>query len=91
MYLLLPFTLQNFKRTFRADAAGQKWPICPEQFFSGTKHYYYFHLPVGPYHCAKFTKNSYGRSKVMRMHHFWAQNGPFAQNNFFSENYITFI
>ena len=83
MYLLLPFILQDFKRTFTADPAGPRWPICPKQIFFGTNHYYFFHLPVGPFHCAKFTKNCYSRSKVMRMHHFWAQNGPFASNNFF--------
>ena len=33
-----------------------KWPICPEQFFFGTNHYYYFHLPIGPFHCVKFKK-----------------------------------
>ena len=33
---------------------GPKWPICHEQFFWGTNHYYYFHLPTGPFHCAKF-------------------------------------
>ena len=36
--------------------SGPKWPICPEQNFFGTNHYYYFHLPTGPFHCAKFTK-----------------------------------
>ena len=35
---------------------GPKWPICPEQNFFGTNHYYYFHLPIGPFHCAKFKK-----------------------------------
>ena len=36
---------------------GTKWPICTEQlFFFGTNHYYYFHLPISPFHCAKFTK-----------------------------------
>ena len=35
---------------------GKKWPICPEQIFFGTNHYYYFHLPIGPFHCAKFKK-----------------------------------
>ena len=35
---------------------GPKWPICHEQFFFGTNHYYYFHLPIGPFHCAKFKK-----------------------------------
>ena len=28
-------------------------------------------------------KNPYSESRVMRMPHFWAQNGPFAPNNFF--------
>ena len=36
--------------------SGPKWPICPEQIFFGTNHYYYFHLPIGPFHCAKFKK-----------------------------------
>ena len=36
--------------------AGPKWPICPEQNFFGTNHYYYFHLLIGPFHCAKFKK-----------------------------------
>ena len=33
-----------------------KWPTCPEQFFLCTNHYYYFHLSIGPFHCAKFKK-----------------------------------
>ena len=37
--------------------SGPKWPICPEQIFFGKNHYYYFHLPIGPFHCAKFKKN----------------------------------
>ena len=28
--------------------SGPKWPICHEQNFFGTNHYYYFHLPTGP-------------------------------------------
>ena len=35
-----------------------------------------------------FKKNSYSRSRVMSMHHFWAQNGPFALNNFFFSKII---
>ena len=35
--------------------SGPEKPICPEQFFFlGTNHCSYFHLPVGPFHCAKF-------------------------------------
>ena len=33
-----------------------KWPICHEQNFFGTNHYYYFHLPISPFHCLKFKK-----------------------------------
>ena len=29
---------------------------CPEQNFFGTNYYYYFHLTIGPFHCAKFKK-----------------------------------
>ena len=36
--------------------SGTKWPICPEQNFFGTNHYCYFHLPIVPFHCAKFEK-----------------------------------
>ena len=35
---------------------GKKWPICHEIFFFGTNHYYYFHLPIGTFHCAKLKK-----------------------------------
>ena len=36
--------------------SGPKWSICHEQIFFGTNNYYYFHLPIGPFHCAKFKK-----------------------------------
>ena len=68
--------------------SGPKWPICHEQNFFGTNHYYYFRLPIGPFHCAKFKKNSYSESRVMKMPHFWAQNGSFAPNNFFSKKLL---
>ena len=98
MYLLAPFILQNFKRILRVDSELSERAIfrhkvahlsCPEQFiFFSTNHYYYFHLPVGPFHCAKFAKNYYSWSKVVRMSHFWVQNGPFAP--LFLENYYHF-
>ena len=34
----------------------KKWPIWPKLIFFGTNHCYYFHLPIGPFHCAKFEK-----------------------------------
>ena len=85
MYLLSPFILQNLKRIFRADPELSGCAIFRHKMthLSWTKifhanQYYYFHLLVGPFHCAKFTKNSYSRSKVVNMHHFWTQNGLFA-------------
>ena len=36
--------------------SGPKWSICLEQFLFGTNHYYYFHLLISPFHCAKFKK-----------------------------------
>ena len=92
MYLFALFhsaKFQKFQTYEDVPCLGPKWPICPEQKFFGTNHYYYFHLLVSPFYCAKFTKNSYSGSKVMRMCHFWAQNPPFAPNNFFVENSIS--
>ena len=51
-----------------------------------TNHYSYFHVTIGPFHCAKFKTDSYSGSRVMRMCHFWSQNVPFAQMKFFSDN-----
>ena len=59
---------------------GPKWSVLPEQNFVGTSHYYYFYIPISPFHCAKFKKSSYSGSRVMRMRHFWVENGPFAPN-----------
>ena len=59
MHLLAP--LQISKKFLEAmqsyedvPFSGLKWPICPEQKFFGINHYYYFHLPIGPFHCTKF-------------------------------------
>ena len=68
--------------------SGPKQPICPEKSFFGTNHCYYFHLPIGPFHCAKFKKHAYSRSRVMRLCHFWVQNGSFTPNKFFWENLL---
>ena len=56
------FILENFKKILGADPelwgcaifgpkmAHLSWTI----FFFCTNHYYYFHLIIGPFHCAKF-------------------------------------
>ena len=62
--------------------SGTQRPICSEKNFFGTNYYYYFHVAIGPLHCAKL-KKILRADPVMRMHHFWAQNGPFSLNNFF--------
>ena len=36
--------------------SGPKWTICHEPNFFVTTHYYYLHLPIGHFHCAKFKK-----------------------------------
>ena len=51
---------------------AQNDPFVLDKIIYGTNHYYYFHLPIGHFHCAKFKKNL----TAMRMCHFWAQNGP---------------
>ena len=63
MYLLAPFILQVSKKFIEpiqsyedVPFSGPKWPICCEQNFFGTNHYYYLHQPIGPFHCAKFKK-----------------------------------
>ena len=60
MHLLAPFILKIFLKILRADPDLRGfaifWPTCHEQFFFGKKHYYYFHLPTGLFHCAKFKK-----------------------------------
>ena len=62
--------------------SGPKWSICHEQFFFGTNHYHYFHLPIGPFHCATFKKilmldpefwgcTIFGPKMVHLPHFFW--------------------
>ena len=80
---------------------GPKWSvcpifgaICPEQEIFGKNHYYYFgknhYLPIGPFHCVRF-KNILTADPIMRMYHFWTQNGPFAPNQFFFLKIIDII
>ena len=52
MYLLAPFILQNFKKVPELLGCA----IYHEQIFFGTNHFYYFHLPIDLFHCAKFKK-----------------------------------
>ena len=49
--------------------------------FFWKNYWYHFHLPISPFHCAKFFK-------ILIVHHFWAQNRPFAQMRIFSGNLL---
>ena len=88
-----PFSLCKIYKKFLQpiqsceDAPGPKQSICHKQFFL-ENYQYDFHLTISPSHCAKFQKNPSSRSRVMRMNHFWAQNGPFAETRIFSENLL---
>ena len=57
MYLLAPFILQ------RGNPQAQNDTFVLNNFF-GTNRYYYFHLPIGLLHCAKFKKNLTGDSDL---------------------------
>ena len=90
MYLLAPFILQNFKKILRADPELWGCAIFGPKMahLSWTKFFWYKPLLLlsstyWPFSLCKIWKNSYSGSRVMRMCHFWAQNGPFAPNNFF--------
>ena len=68
---------------------AQNGPFPPIFFFFFLENYYYHsYLPISTFHCAKFQKNSSNGSRVMRMHNFLAQNGPFPQMRIFSENLL---
>ena len=56
MYILAFLLLQNVKKSLGADLELRGcaiFAICPGQNFVGTNHYYYFHLSIRPFHCAK--------------------------------------
>ena len=93
IYILAPFILQNLKKFLEPIQSYEDVPFSVPKYpnlswtkIFGTKHYH-FHLPIGLFQWRKFLKNSYNESRIMRMHHFWTQNGPFAPNFFFEKNH----
>ena len=95
IYLLALFIVQNLKKFLQQiqnydDALflDPKWSICPKHFFFWENYYYHSHLPISPFHCAKFKKNSSSGSRVIRMCNLWAQNRPFLQVRFFWKNLL---
>ena len=69
--------------------SGPKWPSVMKKIF------WYKPLLLSstywPFSLCKIWKNYYSGSKVMRMHHFWAQNGPFAPIFFFFGKIVNII
>ena len=91
IYLLDLLIVQNLKKFLKriqnyhhAPFWGPKRSICPKFFLEN--YYYYSHLPISTFHCAKFKQNSSCGSRVMRMCNLGTQNGPFPQIKTFSEN-----
>ena len=62
MNFFLKKQLILFKKILRAHPVTRCAIFRPKMVYSswtnffGTNHYYYFHLPIGPFHCAKFKK-----------------------------------
>ena len=93
MCLLAPFILQSLKKILRADSElwgctifGPKmvqlsWK---KSFLVQTIIFTFIYL-LALFIVQNFLKNSYSGSRVMRMGHFWAQNGLFALNKIFLE------
>ena len=82
--LLVPVILQNFYKIDRAEPelsdvpfSSLKWTIRPEQLFSAHGVIITFIYLLALY-IPQNLKNSYNKSRVVRMCHFWAQNPPFA-------------
>ena len=76
IYLLALFIVHNLRKFLQriqnyddASFLDPKWSICPNNFFLGN-YYYHSHLPISPFHYAKFKKNSSSWSRVMRMCNF---------------------
>ena len=62
---------------------AQNSSICPDQKNFGTNHYYYFHLPTGPFHCTKFKKISTVDSELWGCAIFGLKMVHLPQTNFF--------
>ena len=90
IYILTPFSVQIFKKLLRGDPELWQWTI------SGSK---LVHLPLTrtflgkllilfsstywTLSLCKILKDSYNGSRVIRMCHFWTQNGSTCPNEFF--------
>ena len=90
MYLLARFILQTFLGILRVDPELRGCAIFGTKmaYLSWTKFFWYNPLSLlsstfWTFSLCKIQKNTYRGSRVIRMHHFWAENGPFSPNKFF--------
>ena len=90
MYLLARFILQTFLEILRVDPELRGCAIFGTKmaYLSWTKFFWYNPLSLlsstfWTFSLCKIQKNTYRGSRVIRMHHFWAENGPFSPNKFF--------
>ena len=63
--------------------SGPKWPTCYEHIFLVQTIIITFTYLLALFIVQNLKKNSYSRYRVMRMCHFWSENGPYSPNNFF--------
>ena len=78
--------LQRIQNYEDASFLGPKWSICPKQIFLKKIINIIFIYLLAPFVAQNLKKNSYSRSRVMRMCLFWAQNNLFAQMRIFFRN-----
>ena len=63
--------------------SSPKWPICPERNSFATNHCYYFDLPIGPFHCAKFKNILTAEAELWRYAIFGPKMVHLRQKKFF--------
>ena len=66
---------------------GPKQPIFPQQFFLVQTIIITFIYHIGPFQCAEVKKNSYSRSRIVRMWNFGPTMVHLPQTKFFLEDY----
>ena len=90
IYILTPFSMQIFKKLLRGDPELWQWTISGSKLvhlsltrtFLG-KLLILFSSTYWTLSLCKILKNSYNGSRVIRMCHFWTQNGSICPNEFF--------
>ena len=90
-----PFHCPKFKKLLQPIQNYEDVPFSGPKMahLSWTKFFWYKPLLLlsstyWPFSLCKILKNSSSGSRVMRMHNFWAKNGPFAQMRIFTENLL---